>query len=365
MRAYSKVFLQVSCVVLLLTMSLHVMAQSDVAAKQKVILDTDFLLPPQDDSMALMEAIRAPNIDLLGVTTVAGNGTVQAATLYALRELEIGGRTDIAVYPGSNKPLVHDKADWTKTWHGRCCWDIDALPDAHSVPPPPGGFAKRQPEKESAVDFIIQEVERYPNQVTIVAIGPLTNVAMAIRQEPGLAQKVKGIAIMGGAIGMLPNGAGNAEPNAEFNFWVDPEAAHIVLRSGIPITLTPLNVTAQTDFSKEWFDKIVAANTPLTNLMKQLMGQRFASASNRHRFMYDELTMAAFIDPSLVETKKMFVDVDINHGAAYGESIGWTEHSAENKLWPGAAGAKEISVEYKVDNERFMELFYKLVTSPN
>lgn len=357
MKIYTRILLRTLCAGLLLPIALPLAAQSTATEKQKIILDTDFRLPPQDDGVALMLAIKAPNLDLLGVTTVAGNGTVQEGTLYSLRELEIAGRTDVAVYPGSNKPLVHENANWKETWHGRCCWNIDELPEAHLVPPPPGGFAKRSPEKESAVDFIIRSVEAYPHQVTIVAIGPLTNVAMAIRQRPGLAQKIKQIAIMGGAIGILPDGAGNAQPNAEFNFWVDPEAAHVVLRSGVPITLTPLNATRQTHFSKAWFDKLVAANTPLTNLMKQLMPDR------DHAALHDELAVASVIDPSLVKAKKMFVDVDINHGPAYGESVGWIVGKNENKIWWGAAGAQEVSVYYEVDNDRFLELMYDLITS--
>jgi inosine-uridine nucleoside N-ribohydrolase len=356
MKVCTTLWFQTFCAALLLATALPLTAQT-TTERQKVILDTDFRLPPQDDGIALMLAIKAPNLDLLGVTTVAGNGTVQEGTAYSLRELEIAGRTDVAVYPGSNRPLVHDKPDWTKTWHGNCCWNIDEPAEAHKLPPPPGGFAQRQPEKESAVDFIIHCVEANPHQVTIMAVGPLTNVAMAIRQEPGLAQKIKQIAIMGGAIGNLPNGAGNAQPNAEFNFWVDPEAAHVVLRSGVPIVLTPLNVTSQTHFSKEWFEKLVAANNPLTNLMKQLM------QAEDHGGLHDELAVAAVIDPSVVETKKMFVDVDINHGPAYGESVGWIPGENENDIWQGAEGAQQISVNYQVDNEKFLALMYKLLTS--
>jgi inosine-uridine nucleoside N-ribohydrolase len=346
-----------------ISVALPLRAQSAESEKQKVIVDTDFSLPPQDDSMALMLAIKAPNLELLGVTTVAGNDTVQLGTSNALRELEIAGRTDVAVYRGANKPLVHENSDWTKTWHERCCRNVDVLPEAHLTPLPPGGFAKREAEKESAVDFIIRSVNANPKQVTIIALGPLTNVAMAIRQEPGLAQKIKRLAIMGGVIGSLPDGGGNAQPNAEFNFWVDPEAAHVVLRSGIPITLTPLNVTHKTSFSEEWFDKVTAANTPLTNLMKDLMTPSYGASSKSRHPMHDQLTVAAVTDPSLVKTTEMFVDVDINHGPDYGVSVGWTDHSTQETVWPGSAGAQKISVQYDVDNERFMKMFYDLVTT--
>jgi inosine-uridine nucleoside N-ribohydrolase len=368
-KSFAKAFLSILCFGLLGSVPSTVSAQN--AAPQKVILDTDFVVPPQDDSMALMLAIKSPELQLLGVTTVAGNDTMQRATNDALRELEIAGRTDIAVYPGANRPLVHENTDWTRTWgHFLCCRDINVSPDAHTTPPPPGGFAKRLAEKESAVDFIIRSVNANPGEVTIIAVGPLTNVATALRQEPGLAQKIKKIAIMGGIIASLTGeGRGNERQNTEFNFWVDPEAAYDVLHSGVPITLTPLNVTAKTNFSKYWFDKVIAANTPLTNMMKDLMASRYTAENvNGGHPMHDQLTVASVIDPTLVKSVDIYVDVDINHGPDYGAAIGWTrlednDATDDIKAWPDTRGAKKISVQYDVDNDRFMKLFYERVTS--
>ncbi len=245
------------------------------ASAQKIIFDTDFAIPPQDDATALMLALKSPELNILGVTTVAGNDTVQRATSDALRVLEIAGRTDIPVYKGFNRPWLHEKSEFATTVHGK--WWSDEPP-----PVPPGGFAKKKAEPESATSFLIRAVDENPNEITIVAIGPLTNVATAIRQEAGFANKVKKIVIMGGAIASLPDGAGNITPNAEFNFWVDPEAAQVVIRSGIPIVMTPLNVTSKTDFSKVWYDKIVAVDTPLTRLLKETMGPWVAQHPNAH-----------------------------------------------------------------------------------
>ena len=324
-------------------------ANSDTGP-QKVILDTDFVVPPQDDGMALILALKSRELQILGVTTVAGNDTMQRATSDALRVLEIAERTDIPVYRGANRPLVHEKTDWGTTVHGK--WWSDEPP-----PTPPGGFAKKQAEKESAVDFIIRTIEANPNQVTIIAIGPLTNIATAIRQEPGLAQKVKKIAIMGGAIGSLPDGGGNVTPNAEFNFWVDPEAAHVVLRSGITISLTPLNVTRKTHFSKQYYDQIVAADTPVTRLIKERMGPGFAANPDRRGAMHDQLTVGSVIDPTLMKSKDLYVDVDINYGPDYGVSVG------AEKPWEGGEGATKISVQYDVDFDRFISMFVERVAS--
>lgn len=317
---------------------------------QKVIFDTDFSVPPQDDGTALILALKSPELKILGVTTVAGNATVQRATSDALRVLEIAGRTDIPVYQGANRPWIHEKTEFATRVHGK--WWSDDAP-----PPPPGGFAKKQAEAESAVSFIIRAVEQNPNEITIIAIGPLTNIATAVRQEPGFAKKVKKIVIMGGAIASLPDGGGNVTPNAEFNFWVDPEAAQVVIRSGIPIVLTPLNVTAKTDFSKQWFDEIVAADTPLTRLIKETMGPFYEKHPDVHSQMYDQLTVASLIDPTLVKAQDLYVDVDINHGPDYGTSLG------AKQPWEGGEGAVKVSVQYDVDFNRFIQMFVKRVSS--
>lgn len=169
------------------------------AGSMKVIFDTDFVVPPQDDGTALILALHSPELKILGVTTVAGNDTMQRGTSDALRVLEIANHTEIPVYRGSNRPLVHEKSEWATTVHGK--WWSDEAP-----PTPPGGFAKRQAEKESAIDFMIRTVNASPGEVTIIALGPLTNLAMAIRQNPEFAHNVKKIAIMGGAVASLAGG---------------------------------------------------------------------------------------------------------------------------------------------------------------
>jgi inosine-uridine nucleoside N-ribohydrolase len=321
-----------------------VAAAQPPAAVQKVIFDTDFVVPPQDDSMALLLALKSPELQILGITTVAGNDSMERATSDALRVLEIAGRTDIPVYRGANMPLVHEKTQWAATVHGR--WWSDEPP-----PAPPGGFAKKAAERESAIDFIVRTIDANPGQVTIIAIGPLTNVAMALNLEPGLAPKIKKIVIMGGAFAWLADGAGNITPNAEFNFWVDPEAARQVVRAGIPTAITPLNVTRKTSFTKQWYDKIVAVDTPVTALLKERMGPLFEQNPTRGGNMYDQLTVGALIDPTLVKTQDLFVDVDINHGVNYGVSVGGP------KIWEGAEGARKVTVQYDVDFDRFIRMF--------
>jgi inosine-uridine nucleoside N-ribohydrolase len=318
---------------------------------QRIIFDTDFGMVPQDDAFALMLALNSPELEILGVATVAGNFSVEQATADALKLLEIAGRADLPVYRGANMPLLHEKSEYATKHHGE--WWSDAPPV-----PPPGGFARRKEEAKSAAQFIVDTVNAEPGQVTILAIGPLTNVAMALRQEPGLAAKVKQIYIMGGAVAALPDGAGNITPNAEFNFWVDPEAAKIVLRSGVKIALSPLNVSRKTSLNREWYEKLVAVDTPLTRLIRERLGPVFDKEPGKVMLMFDQVTVASLVDPSLVKTAELYVDVDTNHDIDYGVSVGG------KTPWPGAEGAQKMAVQYDLDWDRFIRMFVERVTRP-
>ncbi len=321
------------------------------APEHQVIFDTDFGYPPQDDAMALMLALKSPEIRILGITTVAGNRSVERATSDVLRMLEVVKREDIPVFRGANMPLVHEKSEYATHHWGE--WWVDDPP-----PAPPGGFAKKTAESRRAVDFIISTVMENPGRTVILAIGPLTNIATAIRQERGFAENVKQLVIMGGAIASLPDGGGNQTPNAEFNFWVDPEAANVVLRSGIPIILSPLNVSRKTAFTKEWYDRIVAVETPFTRLIKEVLGSFVEKNPGFVRLMYDQVATATLIDPTIMKTKELYVDVDAYHGLNYGVSVGG------DSLWPGAEGSKKITVQYDLDREPFMKLYVERLSQP-
>ncbi|MBT5220009.1 MAG: nucleoside hydrolase [Woeseia sp.] len=316
-----------------------------------IIFDTDFVMPPADDGMAIMLALQSPELEILGVTTVAGNESLETATVDVLRMLEIANRADIPVYEGADMPLVHEKSDFAVQNYGK--WYSNESPAM-----PPGGFAKKVAEDKSAVSFLVDTVLARPGEITLVAIGPLTNIAQAIRAEPTFAEKVKGLVIMGGAVATLPDGAGNITPNAEYNFWVDPEAAYVTLRAGIPIELSPLNVSRKSALSKSLYDEMVAIDTPLTQLIKDTLGKRFESQPDRVWLMYDQIAVASLIDPSLVTTKEMYVDVNIDHGISYGVSV------AGEEVWPGAEGAQQMNVQYDLDWPRFIEMFSERVQRP-
>jgi len=332
---------------LLTALSFHAVAQDGIP----IIFDTDFAMPPQDDSLALMLALQSQELDVLGITTIAGNDSVERATSDVLRMLEIAKQTQIPVYMGADMPLVHEVSDFAISNYGK--WYSNESP-----PTPPGGFAKKRAEVDSAVSFIVQTVMENPGEITIVALGPLTNIAQAIRARPEFAANVKQLVIMGGAIASLPDGGGNITPNAEFNFWVDPEAARVTLRSGIPIELSPLNVSRKSALTKDWYEEMVAEDNVLTSLLRETLGPRFERDPERSWYMYDQIAVASLIDPSLVTTERLYVDVNIDHGISYGVSVGG------NKIWPGAEAAVQMNVQHDLDWVRFIEMFIERIQRP-
>ena len=336
-----------TCAVLL---ALFATAPAVAQPAQKIIFDTDFAFPPQDDAMALFFVLNSPELEILGITTVAGNRSLNVATADALKVLEVTGNAAIPVFQGAASPLLHEKAEWDTKRHGG--WYAN-----EPAPAPPGGFAKKKVEARSAVDFLVGTVMQNPGQVTILAIGPLTNIAMAMRMEQNFARSVKQLVIMGGAIASLPDGGGNHTPNAEFNFYVDPEAAQIVLRSGIPIVLSPLNVSRKARFTKEWYDKIVAVDTPITRLVKAQLGPGFEQRPDRVALMYDQVAAVTLVAPTLIKTVELYVDVDINHSVNYGVSAGAPQ------IWPGGEGARKMLVQTDLDWDKFIRLYVERVTA--
>jgi inosine-uridine nucleoside N-ribohydrolase len=334
------------CAVLLATL---IAVPAAAQQPQKIIIDTDFAYPPQDDAMALFFVLNSPEVQILGLTTVAGNRSMNVATADALKVLEVTGRTEIPVFRGAASPLVHEKAEWDTKRHGG--WYAN-----DPAPEPPGGFAKKQAEARSAVDFLVDTVMQNPGQITILAIGPLTNIAMAMRMETRFASNVKRLVIMGGAIASFPDGGGNHTPNAEFNFYVDPEAAQVVLRSGIPIVLSTLNISRKAKFTKEWYEKIVAVDTPITRLVKDRLGPGFEQRPDRISLMYDQIAAATLVDPTLMKTVELYVDVDANHDANYGVSVGAPQ------IWPGGEGARKMLVQTDLDWDKFIRLYVDRVT---
>ncbi len=256
----------------------------------KVIIDTD---PGTDDVLALIMALNAPQLDILGLTTVEGNATLAHTTTNALALLEYMGRTDIPVYEGCDEPL---SGEFGHAYH------------VHG----PGGLTVDLPAPQTlpaaahAVDFIVETGMALGDDLTLIALGPLTNVARALTQQPALAERLRRVLIMGGT----GDDAGNVTPYAEFNIWDDPHAAEVVFASGVPATLIGLDVCRQTSIARDdeaWFE----GDTPGERLVARILANWFASAQVEQRFnMHDPLTIAATLRPELLRTRAASLRVD-------------------------------------------------------
>lgn len=317
----------------------------------RIIFDTDSAVF-NDDAAALAMLVGRPDVvDVLGVTVVAGNYPVPQGAEHMLHLLELVGADNIPLYLGAHSPLVNSpsKAALQEARWGPVSFK-GAFDASDAVVPPHGGrFAEARPRTTGAVPFIIDTIEQYPHEVTLVAVGPMTNIALALRERPNLAPLVKRLVFMGGNA-RVP---GNVTPAAEFNIWFDPEAAHAVLNTAIPqIVMFGLDVTNHAPLQRSVFDRIVATDTPLTRLMRHDMGPRFESASTATYQVWDCITAAWLIDPSIVtRSERLPIAVDTTFGPTYGgTSVGNTPT------------APTLEVMLDLDVEKFFGLYEGLLT---
>ncbi|MCW3991605.1 MAG: nucleoside hydrolase [Candidatus Bathyarchaeota archaeon] len=302
-----------------------------------VIIDTD---PGVDDALALMLAFSSPELVVEAVTTVAGNVSQEKAHRNALKMLEFLGVSDIPVAQGASKPLLREAMD-AEEFHGET-----GLGDA--VLPEPGLRSDERP----AVELIVDKTKELGGGLTLVAIGPLTNIASAIIAEPRMADAAAGLIIMGGAFHVTPYGHGNVTPVAEFNIWHDPEAAKIVFDSGLPVTAVGLDVTTHPDsrLSKSHLEEMEKLGTRRARLAADLCRgpiQRFGSLS-----LHDPMAVAAALDPSLAETERFAVDVETVGDLTRGQTVA-------DRRGPRRAWRREANVDVCVsfEGERFLGLF--------
>ena len=320
-----------------------------------IIFDTDSAVFNDDAAALAMLLPHRDRIDILGITVVAGNHTVPQGSEHMLHLLEVAGASDLPLYLGAEAPLNHtpelaakQEADWGPiAFKGA----FDADPDV--LPPHGGHFASIRPQTASAVQFIIDTIERRPNQVTIVALGPMTNLAIAFQTRPDLASNVKQLIFMGGNA-RVP---GNVTPAAEFNMWFDPEAAAVVLGSTIPdIVMFGLDITNHAPIHRPLFDRVVAVDTPLTRLMRHELASRFAREPNASYYAWDCITAAWLIDSSIVTaSERLPLTVDTTFGPTYGATTVASSDGTDVKF---------VDVMLDLDVDKFYRMYEALLTRP-
>lgn len=309
----------------------------------KVILDCD---PGHDDAIAMLLATRAENIDLIGVTTVAGNSELHNTVNNALRVLNYSGVYDIPVYAGCVKPMARDLYRLT----GAIIHGEDGL-GGPSIPP-----ATQKPEDKHAVDYLVETLMATKEKITVVAVGPLTNVAMALIKEPRIKENIESIVIMGGAI-VDP---GNITSAAEFNIYVDPEAAKIVFNSGVKIYLNTLDVSMKAVFGEADIREMAASDNKVVKIVGELLV--FFAGTHEEHFgeftcpIHDALCVGQLIDPTLLTHRHVFCDVSLHDELTLGETVA--------DLWGITGKTPNIYMATAVDTPKFVSMIKEHMAKP-
>jgi purine nucleosidase len=283
---------------------------------ESIIIDCD---PGVDDAVAIFLAIASPELRLLGVTTVCGNRSLAHTTRNARRLLEIAERREIPVHAGCAVPILNvTPKEGGKSVHGEDGVGMVPLPE----PVAPAGAAH-------GVDYIIDTLRREPSgTVTLVLIGPLTNIAMAVVKAPDIVSRIKRIAVMGGAA-FCP---GNVTPVAEFNFWFDPAAANVVMALRIPIVMFGLDVTQKVLADDDRRKRLHTINTRCGQAAAQMI-EAYAKGDSA---IHDACTIAYLVDPRLFEGRHCRINVDYRPGSSSGHSVAKPESAHELEDGPGS-----------------------------
>lgn len=326
--------------------------------------------------MAMLVLLQAPQVEVLGITIVTGNAWRDEETQHTLRMLELTGHGNVPVAKGAVFPLVRTeeetrlraaldgKVTWLGAWgegpttleeHGGSVTPVTPKDlkshGPYDVPTMQEGQPALKPIDEDAAHFLIRQVRAHPHEVTIYAAGPLTNIALAIAIDPEFAALTRGIVLMGGSLNPQTDDPEFAtSPRHEFNFWFDPEAAHIVLRAAWPrVDVTTVDVSIKAPFTEKVLADIAKSQSPTARYI--------AAWSQERYYMWDELAACAWLDPTLITKEKLiYMDVDLSRGPTYGDTLTWTD-----TLKP-LTGVRQVHAQTDVDLERFHKAFIELMS---
>ena len=312
-----------------------------------MIIDTD---PGADDAMAILLALNSPELDVKALTVVPGNVTAKQGLQNALKLVSLANRCEIPVAAGAQHPLFQ-KLITAEYWHG-----ANGLGNIE-LPP-----AKCHADPRFAPDLIIELVHTYPHEITLLPIGPETNIALAVLKDPSIVPLVKAVIVMGGSIS-----GGNVNASAEANIYNDPEAAQIVFNAGWPLTMVGLDVGDRTLFTNAHLAQLRKTHGPqndfaadVLKFMVDLWGKGTGGAA-----MYDALAVGVAIDAAMVTTQKMRVDVETRGEFTRGETVANRHNTAEHNVLHGDRFVIQgvdtlqpnVRVCVAVDPERFLQMF--------
>ena len=333
---------------------------------RKIIIDQDARGPATTDQQSMLMLLQSPGVEPLGITIVSGDQWRDEEVAHALRMLELTQHANVKVYPGAVFPLINSQeeiARWSKLY-GKVsyqgAWNENgshakfkvSYHDPYVIPELPEGSPALKPEAEDAAHFIIRMLHKYPNEITIYAGGPLTNLAQVISLDPKAPELAKELVVMGGSI--RPDGppSWKTSNRREFNFWWDPEAVHITLRAPWKkVTVTTVDISVKTKFTEAMIAEIVKAGTPAAQYIGKYADEEF---------LWDELAAAAWLDPSIItKQEQLYMDMDISHTAGYGNTLVWNPGDQ-----PGL-GERLVHVQTDLDLPKFNKLVIDLLSGPS
>jgi inosine-uridine nucleoside N-ribohydrolase len=319
-------------------------------AQEKVIFDTDSAVFNDDGAALVMLLQRPEQIDVLGLTLVPGNLWPNQGAEYMFRVLDAMKRSSVPVYLGARAPLVHTRAMAEK--ENREWGPIEYMGAFGQEDKAGKQTLLRRMSRKHAVDFMIDMISQAPTPVTVLAIGPMTNLAIALRLRPDLEKKIKRVVFMGGGV-HAKNFDGRA---AEFNFWFDPEAAQVVLRSAIAEkVMFGLDICNRTKLDKAHYEEIAGVKTPVTALFREDLGKRFAKDPAASTHIWDCLAAGYLLDPAFVTKRETaYLDVYTVFGKNYGAVV-----PLDRAIAPDATA---VEVMLDLDFAKFFELYKMLLT---
>jgi len=310
-----------------------------VTEPRKIIIDTD---PGVDDAMAIFYALSSPELDVVGLTTIFGNATTETTTYNALALLELAGRSDIPVARGADTPLVAPYGGPVDFVHG-----ADGQGNAGIAAPTKSAVG------QSAAEFIVRTVMAAPGEITLVPVGPLTNIALAMRLEPRLTENVREIVLMGGN-GFCP---GNVNPSAEANIWNDPEAADIVFGAACPITMAGLDVTQKVQLTGADLAKIAAMSNPRAAHLARILPFYVAFHAKYDAldgiYVHDSTAISYLLAPDAFTWDEYAIRVDCGQSFGRGKTIPGLGVGDNEKAWAGRTAVRILT---GADSRRLVEM---------
>jgi purine nucleosidase len=332
------------------------------SSKRKVIIDQDAAGPGGTDQQSILLLIQSPQTEVLGVTVVTGDAWLKEEVAHTLRMLEIIGRTDIPVIAGAEYPLVRRKEEtelWEKEYgsvHWVGAWTPHWYHPADQLGEMPEGKPTTKPRDEDAAHFLVRMVRKYPHEITIYEGGPMTNLALAIAIDPEFPSLARELVFMGASLNPKTEDPEFVNtPRREFNLWFDPEAAHIVLTAPWKkIVCTTVDISVKTRMTEELIDRIKSGDTPAAHYIGT-----YSRLHGSYNYLWDELAALAWLDPTLITAKETrFLDINLNRGAAYGDTLSWTEQDKPEVVGP------PIEIQVDLDKQKFYDEFVNLLKGP-